>query len=201
MTPFRCSRVAPAMAAIAAMGLLSLTAVQAQQAKPKPATKPAHSAKPAVAHNGGAQPTLLGQFGDWGAYTASPGGHKICFALAKPASSRTVPPNRPRDPAYLFVSTRRAEKVRNEVSVIIGYGFKPSSDATAEIGGSSFAMYTQADGAWIKNAAEEARLVSDMRKGSDLVIKGESARGSQTFDTYSLKGLSQALDRVAQECR
>jgi len=51
---------------------------------------------------------LLGQFGDWGAYTASPGGKKICFALAKPALSETVPAGRPRDPAWLFVSTRPA---------------------------------------------------------------------------------------------
>lgn len=202
--------VSLALAAVTALGWSSLTAAQSQQpAKPKPAA-PKQTAKPA-AHptrsaavaptSAGAQPALLGQFGDWGAYAASPGGHKVCFALAKPATSRTDPPNRPRDPVYMFVSSRPAEKVKDEVSVIIGYGFKPSSDATIEVGGSSYAMYTQADGAWIKNAAEEARLVEAMRKGSDLVVKGTSSRGTQTTDTYSLRGLSQALDRVAQECR
>lgn len=145
--------------------------------------------------------TLLGQYGDWGAYTASPGGKKVCFALAKPASSSTNPPNRPRDPAWLFVSTRPAEKVKEEVSVIIGYPFKPNSDATVEVGGSTFAMYTQNDGAWIKNAAEEARLVEALRKGSDVTVRGESGRGTKTTDTFSLKGISQALDRTAQECR
>jgi len=145
--------------------------------------------------------TLLGQYGDWGAYTASPGGKKVCFALAKPSSSSTNPPNRPRDPAWLFISTRPAEKVKEEVSVIIGYPFKANSDATVEVGGSTFAMYTQNDGAWIKNAAEEARLVEAMRKGSDVTVKGESGRGTKTTDTFSLKGISQALDRTAQECR
>jgi invasion protein IalB len=62
-------------------------------------------------------------------------------------------------------------------------------------------MYTQNDGAWIKNAAEEARLVEAMRKGSELVVKGMSARGTLTTDNYSLRGLTQALDRVSQECR
>lgn len=145
--------------------------------------------------------TLLGQYGDWGAYTASPGGKKVCFALAKPASSATNPPNRPRDPAWLFVSTRPAEKVKEEVSVIIGYPLKPNSDASVEVGGASFAMYTQNDGAWIKNAAEEARLIEAMRKGADVTVKGESSRGTKTTDTFSLKGISQALDRSAQECR
>jgi len=156
-------------------------------------------AGPATAQ--GDQPTLLGQYADWSAYTASPGGKKICFALAKPKSSQTNPPNRPRDPAYLFISTRPAENVRNEVSIIIGYPFKPSTDATAEIGAAKFAMYTQNDGAWIKNVADEARMIEAMRKGADLTVKGVSGRGTQTTDQYSLKGLSQALDRAEQECK
>ena len=172
------------------------------QAAPKPAAPaPAQAApKPAAAPPGAGQPALLGQYGDWGAYSAVPGGKKICFALAKPNASTTIPPNRPRDPAFLFVSTRPAEKVKEEISVIIGYPFKPNSDASAEIGTANFAMYTQADGAWIKNAAEEARMIDAMRKGSDLVVKGESGRGTKTTDTFSLKGIDQALRRIAQEC-
>jgi invasion protein IalB len=150
---------------------------------------------------GGVQPILLGQFGDWGAYTATPGGKKVCFALAKPTSSQTNPPNRPRDQAYMFVSSRPAEKVKDELSVVIGYGFKPNTDANLEIGGAQYAMYTQNDGAWIKNAAEETRLVDAMRKGGDVTVKGTSARGTATIDVFSLRGLSQALDRVGQECR
>ena len=148
-----------------------------------------------------AQPTLLGQYGDWGAYTAAPEGKKVCFTLAKPKSATTNPAGRKRDPAYVFISTRPSENVRNEVSVVIGYPFRPSADATAEIGGTKFAMYTQNDGAWIKNVAEEARLIEAMRKGADLTIKGTSSRGTQSTDVYSLKGLTQAMDRVAQECK
>src|SRR6201996_5531547 len=66
----------------------------------KPAVTPAPG--PAAAVAGGAEPTLLGQYGTWGAYTATPNGKKVCFALAKPSSSKTNPPNRPRDPAYAF---------------------------------------------------------------------------------------------------
>lgn len=178
---------------------------QAQPPKPKPpAQKPAQSpAKPpaSAAAAGGAQPQLLGQFGDWGAYTASPGGRKVCFALAKPASAQTEPPNRPRDASYIFIASRPADNVKNEVSVMFGYAFKPNAEASLEIAGSSFSMYTQSDGGWIKNAAEEPRLVESMRKAADMTVKGVSARGTTSADTYSLKGLAQALDRVAQECR
>src|SRR5205823_4612832 len=136
-----------------------------------------------------------------GAYTGNSGGRKVCFALAKPSSSETKPPNRPRDPAFLFISSRPAENVRNEVSIIIGYSFKANSDASLEVGSAKFAMQTQNDGAWIKNAAEEARLVDAMRKAPDLVVRGTSARGTETTDRYSLKGLGQAIDRAAQECK
>jgi invasion protein IalB len=147
------------------------------------------------------QAVLLGQFGEWGAYRASPGGKKVCFALSKPTSAASEPAGRSRDPSYAFVSTRPAEKVRNEISVIVGYPQKPGHDASAAIGQATYAMYTQNDGAWVKNAAEEAQMVETMRRGSDLVVKSESARGTKTTDTYSLKGIAQALDKVAEECK
>ncbi len=164
-------------------------------------TKAKEGKSPQTAAVDGAQPTLLGQFGDWGAYTATAGGRKVCYALAKPASAQTSPANRPRDPAYMFVSTRPAENVRNEVSIVVGYPFKPASEASVDIGSAKYAMYTQNDGAWIKNAAEEARMVEAMRRGSEMVVSGESGRGTKSTDRYTLRGLAQALDRVAQECR
>lgn len=177
----------PLMAVAAGLALPSLAFAQ-----PKPPANPA------------AQATLLGQYGDWGAYSASPGGQKVCFALAKPTSSSDIPPNRrtAANVVYLFISTRPAEKVSNELSVLVtGYEFKPNTEASVAVGGASFAMYTQKDGAWVKNAAEEAKMLDTMRKGADVVIKGTTARGTQTTDTFSLKGLSQAVDRAAQECR
>jgi hypothetical protein len=171
----------------------------AKPAPAKPETKPSAAAVAAVA--GSAEPTLIGQFGTWGAYTATPNGKKVCFALAKPSSSKTNPPNRPRDPAYAFISTRPAEKVTNEVSVMIGYTLKPGSESTLEVGGAAYAMYTQGDGLWIKNAAEEERMVDAMRKAADVTVKGVSAKGTETTDTFSLKGLAQALERLAQDCK
>ena len=190
-----------AMAGALMCGVASLA--HAQNASPK-TTKPAAAAPqpaPAPAIAGGAEPTLIGQFGTWGAYTATPNGKKVCFALAKPASSKTNPPNRPRDPAYAFVSSRPSEKVINEVSIMIGYALKPGSESTLEVGGASYAMYGQGDGLWIKNAAEEERMVDAMRKAADATVKGISAKGTETTDVFSLKGLSQALDRLAQDCR
>jgi len=181
------------------------SAKEAPKPAPAPAAKPTTAkpapAPPATAATGSAEPTLIGQFGTWGAYTATPNGRKVCFALAKPSSSKTNPPNRPRDPAYAFVSSRPAEKVVNEVSIMIGYALKPGSESSLEVGGAAYAMYTQGDGLWIKNAAEEEQMVSAMRKSAEVTVKGVSAKGTETTDVFSLKGLSQALDRLAQDCK
>ena len=214
-------RILTFLVAIAALcGATSLAQAQGAAAKgakesakeaPKPAPAPAAkptTAKPAAAPapaataaTGSAEPTLIGQYGTWGAYTATPNGRKVCFALAKPSSSKTNPPNRPRDPAFAFVSSRPAEKVVNEVSIMIGYALKPGSESSLEVGGSAYAMYTQGDGLWIKNAAEEEQMVSAMRKSAEVTVKGVSAKGTETVDVFSLKGLSQALDRLAQDCK
>ena len=72
---------------------------------------------------------------------------------------------------------------------------------SAAVGSTSYALYTQQDGAWIKYAAEEAQMHDAMRAGQSAVVKGVSAKGTQSSDTFSLKGLAQALDRVGQECK
>jgi hypothetical protein len=209
------NRALPVVLALAVAAALAVPAGAQQQAEPgaapparpapkrppKPKPKPRETEAAPAPLAGAAKPTLLGQFGDWGAYTASPEGKKICFAIAKPGTAETKPADRPRNQPYMFISTRPADKVANEVSVIVGYPFKTSSEASIDVGSTTFALYTQGDGAWIKNAAEETHMVDAMRQGENAVVKGMSSRGTQSTDTYSLKGLSEALDRVAQECR
>jgi hypothetical protein len=181
----------------------------APKKQPAAAKKPAAEKKPAAKQKSGresqasvspSEPTMIGQYGDWGAYAAAPGGTKVCFALSKPKSQKASKDDVKRDPAYMFVATRPTENVRDEISVILGYPLNPRADATAQIGSATYLMFGQNDGVWVKNAAEEPRLVDAMRKGSELIIKSRSSRGTETTDTYSLMGISQALDRVAKEC-
>lgn len=162
------------------------------------ATTASSQTRPAA---GGAEPTLVGQFGVWGAYVAAPGGKKTCFVLAKPTSSQTNPPNRPRDPIFAFISTRPADKVKDEISVTVGYPLKADAPASIEVAGARYEMYAEDDGLWIKNATEEQQLVEALRRSAEAVVKGISTRGTETTDVFSLMGVTQALDKVAQECR
>lgn len=166
----------------------------AQTAKKKSAAPKAEPQQPAA----GSGPKLVSQYGDWGVYV-SQGKSKICYALGEPKDRK--PAGLKRDPAYIFISNRPSENVRDEVSIIVGFTMKEGSDATLEVGGMSFPFYTKNDGAWVRNAAEEPKLVEALRKNRDFTVKSTSTREHVTTDRYSLSGISQALDRVAQECK
>jgi invasion protein IalB len=162
-----------------------------QQAKPKDDPQPVQGA--------GAAPSLIVQYGDWGVYVSQTPKTKICYALSQPKERQ--PGGLKRDPGYFFISTRPGENVRNEVSVVVGFAIKDGADATIDVGTTSFPFFTKNDGAWMKNAAEEARLIDALRKGRDFTVKSTSQRGNPTSDRYSLSGIGQALDRVTQECK
>ena len=128
------------------------------------------------------QATLLGQFGDWGAYTASPGGSKVCFALAKPASiGRPLRPTAAPPPTRSICSSRRArrEKVKDEVSVCHRLSAQGQHRSHRRGRRAKFAMYTQNDGAWIKNAAEESQLVDAHAQGPGRGDQGDHRDGHQ----------------------
>lgn len=143
------------------------------------------------------QGAAVAQFGDWGVFTSTTPRGKVCYAASQPKTR--APQGLRRDPAFFFITSRPGERVANEVSITLGFPLR--GDATVAIGSASFAMYTKDEGAWIKNAAEEGRLVTALRGGSQMTVRSTSPRGNTTTDTYSLTGLGQALDRVAQECR
>jgi hypothetical protein len=158
----------------------------------------AGSAAPAAASPGGVPATLVASFGDWGVYTAQSGRTKICYALTQPKDR--LPKNVNRDPAYLFVSFRPAENVKNEVAFVMGFPTRESGAAEATIGSANYALLTKDANAWLKNPAEEGQAISTMARGQALVVKAQSARGTQLTDRYSLTGFTKALERARQEC-
>src|SRR3954470_9829743 len=109
-------------------------AAAAKPADSKPASGKPVAGKPAApsAAPGGVPATLLASFGDWGVYTAQSGKTKICYALTQPKDRQ--PKTASRDPAYLFVSFRPAENVKNEVAFVMGYPTKDNGAAEASIG-------------------------------------------------------------------
>ena len=190
------TRAISAGVATTALLCVGLLAAQAPAAA-KTVRKPPAQAK-AVDKAAAGKPTLVGSYGDWGAYEAQSAKSKICYALAQP--KQRTPATLKRDSAYIFISSRPGEGVRNEVSVIMGVPMKDgTSDAKAEVGKSDFDLVTKGQNAWMKNAAQETQLIETMKKSGRMVVKAPLAKGSVS-DSYSMAGLAQALERVAKDC-
>jgi hypothetical protein len=123
---------------------------------------------------------------------------KTCYALASPKERR---PEAKRDAAYIFISDRPAEKVHNEVSIIMGFPLKETGKAEAKVGRAAFALVTKGSNAWIKNPEDEAKFVETLQKGGTLIVKAAAAKGPATVDSYALDGLKQALGRISKDCK
>jgi hypothetical protein len=158
----------------------------------------AAAARPAQAATGPGGASLLTSYGDWGVYTAQTGRSKICYALSQPKDR--LPKNVNRDPAYLFVSFRPAENVKNEVALVLGFSAKENGPAEAAVGNASYALITKATNAWLKNPAEEGQAIATMARSGTVTVKTQSARGSSLTDRYSLNGFSKALEHARKEC-
>ncbi len=176
-----------ASASLVASGLFAaaLLTVAPASAQPRPAT-------------GQGQALELGTFGDWVAYSSQQGRSKVCYILSKP-KDRT-PRNLTRDPGFLFITSRPAEQVRNEISFVLGFAAKETTPGEAIIGQTRFALAPKGKNAWIANAAEETAFIDSARRGQSLSVNVTSGRGNATTDRYSLSGMGQALDRMRREC-
>ena len=144
-------------------------------------------------------PSEIGTFRDWTAYVYKTGQDHVCYILSRPKKS--TPRSVKRGEIYLAVSHRPRKKVIGEVSVVVGYPFKDTSEAIAEIGGRSYAMRTHGERAWALDTNEDRRLVKGLKAGSKALIKGVSARGTNTTDHYSLLGFTAAYNAITKACK
>ena len=144
-------------------------------------------------------PIQLVQSQDWNAFTSQAGSPKTCYAISSPKTLE--PPTLNHGNVFFFITTKPAEKIRNEPSFQVGYPFKEGTKVSVTVDTKKFELFTKGDGAWLETPADEAKLIDALKKGKKLVVGGTSGRGNATTYTFSLAGLSGALDAVAKECK
>lgn len=143
-------------------------------------------------------PQLIDVYGKWEAYTYSEDGQKVCYMGSQPTSAKGDYTQRGK--IYVMVTHRPALKLLNEVSFITGYTYKSGSDVDLRIDSKKFKLFTHDDSAWAVNSEEDRKLVSSMKAGSNMVVVGESSRGTKTTDTYSLSGFTAAYNAISKAC-
>ena len=145
-----------------------------------------------------AQPDKIGKFGAWTAYVLMERGNKVCYMVSKPTKAKGKYTNR--GEIFALITHRPSENTKDVFSYITGYTYKQGSDATVTIDGKRFILFTQDDTAWAPDAQADSKLAKAIQKGSRMVVKGTSARGTLTTDTYSLKGSGSAYRAITKKC-
>ena len=86
------------------------------------------------------------------------------------------------------------------IQVEAGYNYKLNKDIVIKIDDSNYKFYTTedvSDSAWTD---DDDKVIFAMKKGLELMISGESSRGTITNDTYTLKGFTSAFDQLTKDC-
>ncbi|WP_274423157.1 invasion associated locus B family protein [Chelativorans sp. YIM 93263] len=144
-----------------------------------------------------AQATAVGQHRDWGTYSYSSDNGKVCYAMSVPKEK--APSSLNHGDIFFFVSQKPGQNIAYEPQFIASYDLQNGSKVTATVGNNSFTLFTQGKSAWLENAAEEPQMVDAMKSGAEMSIKAVSGRGNDTSYTFSLLGLTAALESI-QSC-
>ncbi|TAL04913.1 MAG: hypothetical protein EPO08_00015 [Rhodospirillaceae bacterium] len=141
----------------------------------------------------------LGTFGKWAAYVDAESGKSICYMALKPA--KTEGGYKARGDVFLTITHRPANKSFDVVSIVAGYQYKDDSDVAVDVDKKSWSLFTSADRAWARDAATDKAIVKALAKGSALIAKGTSNRGTPTTDTFVLSGFGKAYKAINDACK
>lgn len=130
---------------------------------------------------------------------------KECWGVSVPVESVNTRNGRPaqvrRGDTMLFVTFRPGAGARGEVSFTPGYGYGNGSNVKLDIGSESFTLFTDGEWAWPANANDDAAILAAMKRGAEAVLSGQSARGTDTRDKFSLIGFTAAMQEAEQRCK
>lgn len=145
-------------------------------------------------------PKLIGTYGNWSAYEfKDDDGKKVCFMSSKPTSAKGN--YKRRGDIYAYITHWPSKGHRNMINIDTGYPYKKGSTVSLSIDGSKFTLATEGEKAWAYDQPSDDKIAKAIQKGSRMIVKGTSTRGTLTTDTYSLKGTTKAYQAISKACR
>ncbi len=138
---------------------------------------------------------------DWNVFTEeSP---KECWGVSKPKETVNSRDGKPvsvrRGDILLFVTFRPGKP--GEISFTGGYPFASGSTVEVNVDGNAFQLFTDGEWAWPGSAQDDAALLAALKSGTTAVVSAKSGKGTQTKDTFSLRGFTAAMEDAGQRCK
>jgi len=145
---------------------------------------------------------------DWSVFVEPATGTPTeCWGVSAPKETVNMKDGQPaqvrRGDILLFVTFKPG--AQPEVSFTGGYPFAEGSTVGLDISGTKFELAVgtedaEREWAWPANPEDDAKIIAALKSGSSAVLTGRSGRGTETTDTFSLMGVSAALDEAAKRC-
>jgi hypothetical protein len=140
---------------------------------------------------------------DWSVFTEdSP---KECWGVSSPKETVNSRDGQPvsvrRGDILLFVTFRPGAGAKGEVSFTGGYPFASGSTVEMAIDGKTYELFTDGEWAWPGSAEADATLLAAMKAGATATLTARSGRGTQTKDTFSLRGFTAAMEEAETRCK
>ncbi|MEM8592856.1 MAG: invasion associated locus B family protein [Pseudomonadota bacterium] len=105
-----------------------------------------------------------------------------------------------RGDVLLLMFYRPSAGVSGQLNFTGGYPYASGSTVNMNVDGTEFELFTEGEWAWAASPAEDAKIMTAMKRGSQAVLTGLSSRGTTTKDTFSLLGFTAAVEDAEQRC-
>ena len=140
---------------------------------------------------------------DWSVFTE--GSPKECWGVSSPKETVNSRNGQPvsvrRGDILLFVTFRPGSGAKGEVSFTGGYPFADKSTVKMNIDGTDYDLFSDGEWAWPASAEADAALLAAMKRGTTAILSAASGRGTETKDTFSLRGFTAAMEEAEKRCK
>ena len=129
---------------------------------------------------------VIGVYKDWTAGTYKANGSLVCNMWSQPQLS--IGDYTKRGDVYAFVTHFPADKIFDQISLDMGYPVGPK-EITVMVGRQYFVFDAEGENAYAR-LEDTQRLIKAFRKGATMLVRSRSKRGTDTKDTFSLRGFT-----------
>ena len=138
---------------------------------------------------------------DWSVFAEE--NPKECWGVSSPKETVNTKDGKPvqvrRGDILLFVTFRPT--VAGEISFSGGYPFAGGSTVKLDVDGASYQLITDGEWAWPGTKEDDAAILAALKKGTTAVLTAKSGKGTQTKDTFSLRGFTAAMEEAGKRCQ
>ena len=121
-----------------------------------------------------------------------------CYIGSSPLKS-DLPDTKKRGENYILVYKIIGSE-ENIIQIEAGYKYNLEKNINVKIDNANYDFYSTEDSSETAWTNDDKKVIYAMKKGLELTLTGESARGTITNDVYTLKGFTNAVNQLNQDC-